>query len=81
MKTQMRVVAVVAVLGALLAQPVAADDKSDMFKKLDVDGNGLLSKEEAAENTDLFEAFDDGDENGDDQIDMAEFAKLEIQED
>ncbi len=78
MKITMSIVAVVAVLGALMAQPVFADANVETFKQLDVDGNGFISIEEAEAHSELPDAFADGDDNDDGQLDMTEFGKLEI---
>lgn len=76
MKKQMGVVAA-ALLGAVFTQSVGAT-AAETFKQLDTDGDGMLTVEEADPNPDLVEAFEDGDENGDGKLDMAEFEKLEI---
>lgn len=78
MKITMSIVAVVAVLCALMAQPVFADANVETFKQLDVDGNGFISIEEAEAHSELPDAFADGDDNDDGQLDMTEFGKLEI---
>ena len=67
-----------AVLGAMLARPAFADDNAAAFKALDVDGDGFISEQEATAHEDLPDAFSDGDENNDGQLDPAEFANLEI---
>ncbi|MGB5202523.1 MAG: hypothetical protein WBN68_23090 [Sedimenticolaceae bacterium] len=78
MKITMSIVAAAAVLGTLIAQPVFADANVETFTKLDVDGNGFISMEEAEAHSELPDAFADGDDNDDGQLEMAEFAKLEI---
>lgn len=81
MKTAFHVIPVAALLGALLIDPVAADDNARVFQKLDVDGDGYISEYEALAHEQLPDAFAEGDENSDGRIDMIEFLKLEILED
>ena len=72
-------VAALAVLGTLLMTTGAqADANAETFKKLDIDGNGYLTLQEAEANPALLDAFADGDDNDDGMLNMAEFAKLEI---
>jgi Ca2+-binding EF-hand superfamily protein len=78
MKISKSMVALAAVIGIAMAQPVTADDNAETFKKLDVDGDGFITKQEAEVNDDLVDSFDDGDNNDDGQLDMAEFAKLDV---
>lgn len=80
MKIQMPVFAIVVLLFAFFAQPAGASDNAAAFTALDVDGDGFLTIEEAEPNADLVDEFEDGDENNDGKIDMAEFEKLEISE-
>ena len=81
--TIMSVAGVMAVLAFLSAPPAVADKdaKAEVFKSLDVDGNGFISKEEAEAHEDLPEEFDESDENGDGQLDMVEFGKIDFEED
>ena len=58
--------------------PDAAGHTTAMFKALDTDNNGYISAEEANANPAVAEAFGDGDVNGDGQLSMEEFAKMEI---
>lgn len=81
MKSKMSVVTVMAVLAFLLAPPVAADAKIEMFNRLDVDGNGSISQQEAEAHEDLPEVFEDSDVNDDGQLDMGEFEKIDFEED
>jgi Ca2+-binding EF-hand superfamily protein len=60
---------------------VSADDNARIFNKLDANGDGYISEYEALEHDELVAAFSEGDQNGDGQLDMAEFAELEITED
>ncbi len=80
MKVHMRVVTAVALLGAMLAQPVFADANTEAFKALDTDGDGVLSMQEAQANDNVADEFADGDVNGDGMLDTEEFAKMEIGE-
>jgi len=81
MKLAFNVISMAALLGALLISPVSADDNAEAFKKLDTNGDGFISEYEALEHSSLPEVFEESDENGDGQLDVIEFAKLEIIED
>jgi len=78
MEKPMGVLAATALLSAMLAQAVGAGTNAEAFNALDTDGNGLLTPQEAATNSALADAFEDGDLNDDGQLDMTEFEKLEI---
>lgn len=58
-------------------KPVTVADETtkilDVFKKLDADENGFLSKEEVANDEDLAKAYETLDENKDNLLDMNEF--------
>ena len=70
---------IAAMLFSLFAQTAAAgEDDSKVFMALDLDGDGYLTFQEAEPNDALAGAFKEGDENQDGKIDMAEFEKLEI---
>jgi hypothetical protein len=47
-----------------------------MFKRTDANGDGKISKEEAAESRRLADAFDTADENKDGSVDLDEFKKF-----
>jgi len=81
MKTAFNVISMAALLVALSMQPLTADDNTEAFRKLDVNGDGFISEYEALAHSQLPEAFTEGDENNDGQIDLLEFVKLEILED
>jgi Ca2+-binding EF-hand superfamily protein len=81
MNVSFNVISMTALLGALLIHPVSADDNARIFNKLDANGDGYISEYEALEHDELVAAFSEGDQNGDGQLDMAEFAELEITED
>lgn len=70
--------AVALLLSALVGHSAVADDNAEIFKKLDVDANGLITKDEAEANTSIAGSFDDGDSNEDGMLDMDEFAKMEV---
>jgi hypothetical protein len=78
MKKQLGVVMVAAVLTAFSAHAVDAKANAEMFAKLDSNADGYISMEEAEAHADLPGAFADGDENEDNLLDLAEFAKLEV---
>lgn len=48
-----------------------------MFKSLDTDNNGYISAEEANANPALVDAFGEADTNGDGQLSMDEFMKMD----
>ena len=81
MKVSLSVISVTTLLGALSIPPVIADDNTEAFGKLDVNGDGYITEYEALAHTFLPDAFEDGDENSDGLIDLAEFVKLDILED
>ena len=81
MKVSFTVISMAALLCALPVSPVFADDNSEMFKKLDVNGDGFITETEALAHPELPGAFEESDEDGDGRLDMAEFAELEILED
>lgn len=78
MKKPMGVVAILTVLATLSMQAVSADDNAEIFSKLDTNADGFISMEEAEAHADLPDAFAEGDMNNDGQLDLPEFAKLEI---
>lgn len=78
MKKSVSLVAVMLLLGVLFAQSAVASVNAEVFVKYDADKNGFLTIEEVKSNEDLADSFDDGDENGDGQLDMAEFEKMEV---
>ena len=81
MKVSIRVISMAALLCALPVSPAFADDSGEMFKKLDVDGDGFITETEALAHPELPDSFADGDEDGDGRLDMIEFAQLEISDD
>ena len=78
MKVCFSAVPMAALLGALLANPVFANDDAKAFKKLDINNDGFITDTEALAHEELPEVFEEADENGDGKLDMDEFAKLEI---
>lgn len=56
---------------------VEKEVKSEYFKKLDKDGDGAISKEEAQAESKLSKNWDQFDENGDGKIDPGELGKFE----
>jgi hypothetical protein len=61
------------VLLGLASGPALADER---FDKLDYDGDGRLSKAEAAGNADLIKGFDRNDRNRDGKLSVAEYERL-----
>ncbi|MCB1772031.1 MAG: EF-hand domain-containing protein [Gammaproteobacteria bacterium] len=51
---------------------------AEMFKSYDTDGDGMLSKDEAEAEPDLASSFEDGDDNDDGLLSLAEFTKLTV---
>jgi Ca2+-binding EF-hand superfamily protein len=78
MKIPFNAISMATLLGALLALPVSADDNTEAFKKLDVNGDGFITETEALAHAELPDVFGEADENGDNQLDLNEFAVLEI---
>ena len=81
MKVFPGVISMAVLLSALLVSPAFADDNSEAFKKLDVNGDGYITEAEALAHPELPDSFADGDEDGDGRLDMTEFAELEIADD
>ncbi len=78
MKKKFGLLCTIALLGATFLQTAHANANEDAFKKLDKDNNGFITKAEADASPNLAEAFDDGDENSDNKLDLAEFSALEL---
>ena len=81
MKVSSSIIPVTALFAALSITPAIADDNTEAFQKLDVNGDGYVSEYEALAHAFLPDAFEDGDSNSDGLLDLAEFIKLEILED
>lgn len=84
MNTQLRILSAAALLGALLA-PIAqgAEDadaaaRVEMFKTLDVDGNGVLTAEEAEGDPKVAEEFPHADANEDGVISLDEMMNMKF---
>ncbi len=60
---------------AFTANTIAGE--SAEFSKLDTDGNGMISSEEAAADPALMQDWTSADANGDGQLERAEFSALE----
>ena len=60
---------------ALAATAMAGE--TDRFTKLDADGNGVISSEEAAADPNLSKDWNTADVNQDGQLERAEFSALE----
>ncbi|MGB5396666.1 MAG: EF-hand domain-containing protein [Gammaproteobacteria bacterium] len=78
MKTLNTLITTAAFCAALFAQTASANPSVELFKKLDKDGNGVLTPKEAEANTDIAENFEDGDDNNDGKLDMAEFQAMDV---
>ena len=50
-------------------------DEAALFKSLDIDGDGLVSKAEAAGNAEVTQAFDRADRNRDGKLSVAEYER------
>lgn len=73
--------AIVLALGASTGAYAAGAMKSTMgFGELDKDGNGLISQEEAEHDKMLSAKFMDTDQDGDGQVNEAEFSAFEVME-
>ena len=70
----------VAAFSVLALQAASASTGQEAFDTLDTNGDGFISVEEvnSSSNEDLVDSFDDGDENNDGKLDLAEFEKLEV---
>jgi hypothetical protein len=53
----------------------SAADKAALLKSLDIDGDGLVSKAEAAGNAEVTQAFDRADRNRDGKLSLAEYER------
>ena len=78
MKGPFSVISAATLLASLLTQPVFGDDNAEAFSKLDINGDGFITEQEALAHAGLIEVFGDGDENSDGRLDMDEFSVLEI---
>ena len=57
-------------------QPPASSDKEAMFRRLDIDGDGFVSKAEAAGNEAATVGFDRADRNRDGKLSFAEYDSI-----
>ncbi|MGD8558639.1 MAG: EF-hand domain-containing protein [Gammaproteobacteria bacterium] len=80
----MRYALVTGAVAALLSFSVSAGEgdmaHNKMFKQLDKDGNGIISKEEAGANKELTEAWKELDKDTSGGLEMSEFAAFESAE-
>lgn len=66
------------VLSIAISQSAFAVEKPITFDQLDADGNGYISKEEAAERADLNAKWATADKNADGKVDISEFSAFEV---
>ena len=78
MKKHKGIVVLMAVLAGLSVQTVFADEKAKLFQKLDTNGDGVITMDEAEALADLPDSFADGDDDNDGKLTPEEFAKLEV---
>ncbi len=62
--------------GATANRPVIASEREAMFRHLDIDGDGLVSKAEAAGNAFATLGFDRADRNRDGKLSFAEYDSI-----
>jgi len=62
--------------GATAARPPASADKEAMFRSLDIDGDGFVSKAEAAGHEAVTVGFDRADRNRDGKLSFAEYDSI-----
>jgi EF hand domain-containing protein len=62
--------------GATASRPPAASEKGAMFRHLDIDGDGRVSKAEAAGNAAATLGFDRADRNRDGKLSFAEYDSI-----
>jgi hypothetical protein len=74
----MKIKQLVITTAIVAAAAVATAGENAYFTKLDTDGNGVLSKEEAAADPVLMESWATADANQDGQLEMAEFSAFEM---
>ncbi|MDX1346389.1 MAG: EF-hand domain-containing protein [Sedimenticolaceae bacterium] len=68
--------------GCLASTPLLASEEgqtlAEAFKALDSDGDGFITLDEAAIENNLITSFEDGDDDEDGRLSLAEFSKMEI---
>lgn len=75
-QVQFRPVAGNASGGSTARRPPAASDKQEIFRHLDFDGDGFVSKAEAAGNEPVTVGFDRADRNKDGKLSLAEYDSI-----
>ena len=82
MNTKVAILISLLLAGAMPGQVLAAsaEEAAETFARLDTNGDGKLTLEEAEEHEDpdVAASFADGDDNDDGVLDLAEFSKLEV---
>jgi hypothetical protein len=75
-------VAALLLAGCLASVPVLANEEgqtpAEAFKALDSDSDGFITLDEAAIENDLITSFEDGDDDEDGRLSLAEYSKMEI---
>jgi hypothetical protein len=62
--------------GGATARPPASSEKEAIFRRLDIDGDGFVSKAEAAGNEKVTVGFDRADRNRDGKLSFAEYDSI-----
>ncbi|MFL6574353.1 MAG: hypothetical protein ACJ8G4_21560 [Burkholderiales bacterium] len=62
--------------GGATARPPVSSDKEQMFRRLDIDGDGFVSKAEAAGHEAVTVGFDRADRNRDGKLSFAEYDSI-----
>jgi Ca2+-binding EF-hand superfamily protein len=78
MKTYYSLMPAIVLLATISAQTAVASPAAELFKKLDTNGDGVISMNEAESRSDIAENFADGDVNNDGKLDMAEFEAMDV---
>lgn len=58
-----------------------SDEQKDLMSQLDLNGDGVISETEAQREPELAQRFRELDENGNEVLEIAEFARFEVTDD